>query len=126
MPMDWAAYDAYFWRKDASQLAPEHLELVRTVLRGAEGRPAASDVSERRPTPAAAADGAAAAAEAAADGAAAEAAAEGPRYPKSFQEVCEMLQRGEPLPGVRDIPNTLSALPPTPPTLAPRRKPWEK
>ena len=40
-------------------------------------------------------------------------------------EVAGYIQRGEPLPGVKQIPPTLSDQPPTPSAMQPRRKPWE-
>lgn len=40
-------------------------------------------------------------------------------------EVAAMIQRGEPLPGVKQIPSTLSDQPPAPPAMKPRAKPWE-
>ncbi|KAJ3064219.1 hypothetical protein HDU99_004536 [Rhizoclosmatium hyalinum] len=49
-----------------------------------------------------------------------------PTYPKSFAEICELVARGEPIPGIRLIPTTvhdrsLASVP----QLAPRLKPWE-
>ncbi|KAI8820460.1 uncharacterized protein EV422DRAFT_71105 [Fimicolochytrium jonesii] len=46
-------------------------------------------------------------------------------YPRSFQEICEMIAKGEQVPGIRDIPNKLQEARPSSSTLAPRKKPWE-
>ena len=43
----------------------------------------------------------------------------------SLAEVMELVQRGEPVPGIRQIPSTLSEEKPTPSTMQPRPKPWE-
>ncbi|TPX32067.1 hypothetical protein SmJEL517_g04787 [Synchytrium microbalum] len=51
---------------------------------------------------------------------------EQPKYPRSFAELCEMVARGEPIPGIRQIPNKLNEGTPSQATLAPRKKPWEK
>ncbi|KND00906.1 uncharacterized protein SPPG_04006 [Spizellomyces punctatus DAOM BR117] len=48
-----------------------------------------------------------------------------PQYPRSFQELCEMVARGEEVPGIRTIPNKINEAPPSESHLAPRRKPWE-
>ncbi|KAJ3090498.1 hypothetical protein HK102_003528 [Quaeritorhiza haematococci] len=50
---------------------------------------------------------------------------EQPRYPKSFFELVEMIQKGEPIPGIRQIPNKLNESPPSSANLKPRKKPWE-
>ncbi|RKO86568.1 hypothetical protein BDK51DRAFT_5637, partial [Blyttiomyces helicus] len=55
-----------------------------------------------------------------------EGAADGePRYPRSFHELCEMVARGEPIPGIRTIPDKLNDAPPSVSVLGQRRKPWE-
>ncbi|ORY04204.1 hypothetical protein K493DRAFT_57368 [Basidiobolus meristosporus CBS 931.73] len=50
----------------------------------------------------------------------------GPEYPKSFQEICELIASGKPIPGIKQIPNKLSEVTPSESTLKPRPKPWEK
>ncbi|KAF9168673.1 hypothetical protein DFQ26_002573 [Actinomortierella ambigua] len=49
-----------------------------------------------------------------------------PTYPKSFQEICELIASGQPIPGIRQIPNNLAEGTPSETKLAPRQKPWEK
>ncbi|KAG0243113.1 hypothetical protein BGW41_002975 [Actinomortierella wolfii] len=49
-----------------------------------------------------------------------------PTYPKSFQEICELIASGKPIPGIRQIPNNLAEGTPSEAKMAPRRKPWEK
>ncbi|KAG0346215.1 hypothetical protein BG004_002162 [Podila humilis] len=49
-----------------------------------------------------------------------------PSYPKSFQEICELIASGKPIPGIRQIPNNLAEGTPSSPKLAPKRKPWER
>ncbi|KAJ3296745.1 hypothetical protein HK104_001255 [Borealophlyctis nickersoniae] len=49
-----------------------------------------------------------------------------PPYPRSFHELCEMVARGEPIPGIRKIPDKLSEEKPSTSVMAPRKKPWEK
>lgn len=46
-------------------------------------------------------------------------------YPTSFAEIVELITSGKPIPGIREIPNTLNAAPPTQSTVQQRRKPWE-
>ncbi|KAJ3166261.1 hypothetical protein HDU88_003485 [Geranomyces variabilis] len=47
-------------------------------------------------------------------------------YPRSFQEICEMVARGDEVPGIRQIPDKLNDAPPSTSALGPRKKPWEK
>ncbi|KAG0281822.1 hypothetical protein BGZ95_009759 [Linnemannia exigua] len=49
-----------------------------------------------------------------------------PSYPKSFQEICELIASGKPIPGIRQIPNNLAEGTPSEAKLAPKLKPWEK
>ncbi|KAF9144684.1 hypothetical protein BGX30_011884 [Mortierella sp. GBA39] len=49
-----------------------------------------------------------------------------PTYPKSFQEICELIASGKPIPGIRQIPNNLAEGVPSEAKLAPKLKPWEK
>ncbi|EPS43005.1 hypothetical protein H072_3004 [Dactylellina haptotyla CBS 200.50] len=46
-------------------------------------------------------------------------------YPTSFAQIVELITSGKPIPGIREIPNTINAAPPTQSTLQQRRKPWE-
>lgn len=51
---------------------------------------------------------------------------EQPQYPKSFQEICELVAQGKPIPGMRIIPNTvLDPSIASESTLKPRKKLWE-
>ncbi|KAK0386470.1 hypothetical protein NLU13_6305 [Sarocladium strictum] len=53
---------------------------------------------------------------------------EEPSYPMAFAEMIKLLQEGKPIPGIREIPNTIAREPNTKPVggrPAPR-KPWEK
>ncbi|KAJ3156180.1 hypothetical protein HDU86_004148 [Geranomyces michiganensis] len=47
-------------------------------------------------------------------------------YPRSFQEICEMVARGDEVPGIRQIPDRLNDAAPSASALGPRKKPWEK
>ncbi|KAI9017473.1 hypothetical protein BC832DRAFT_588735 [Gaertneriomyces semiglobifer] len=49
-----------------------------------------------------------------------------PQYPRSFQELCEMVAKGEEIPGIRTIPNKINEESPSQSVLRPRKKPWEK
>ncbi|KAI9144243.1 hypothetical protein BKA69DRAFT_1122494 [Paraphysoderma sedebokerense] len=49
-----------------------------------------------------------------------------PSYPKTFQEVIELVTAGKPVPGIRHIPNILNTEEPSKSVLKPRPKPWEK
>lgn len=49
-----------------------------------------------------------------------------PEYPKSFQEIMELLEKGIPVPGIKVIPDRLHDQPPSQPSMAPRKKPWEE
>ena len=44
----------------------------------------------------------------------------------TFQEVMDLVMKGEPVPGVRKIPDQVHEGPASTPTLQPRRKPWEQ
>jgi len=48
-----------------------------------------------------------------------------PKYPKSFYEICEMIAKGLPIPGIRQIPNKINEGTPSKPSMKPRPKPWE-
>ncbi|KAF9954445.1 hypothetical protein BGZ72_004582 [Mortierella alpina] len=48
-----------------------------------------------------------------------------PSYPKSFQEICELIASGKPIPGIRQIPNNLAEGTPSEAKLAPKLKPWQ-
>ncbi|KAA8571782.1 hypothetical protein MFRU_035g00280 [Monilinia fructicola] len=47
-------------------------------------------------------------------------------YPPSFAEIVAMIQAGVPIPGIRDIPDTVLTDQGTKPVARKRRKPWEK
>ncbi|KAF9206830.1 hypothetical protein BGZ49_001722 [Haplosporangium sp. Z 27] len=49
-----------------------------------------------------------------------------PSYPKSFQEICELIAAGKPIPGIRQIPNNLAEGTPSEAKLTPKLKPWEQ
>ncbi|KAF9940857.1 hypothetical protein BGZ65_005880 [Modicella reniformis] len=49
-----------------------------------------------------------------------------PNYPKSFQEICELIASGQPIPGIRQIPNNLAEGTPSESRMAPKLKPWEQ
>ncbi|KAF9343445.1 hypothetical protein BGX34_006764 [Mortierella sp. NVP85] len=49
-----------------------------------------------------------------------------PTYPKSFQEICELIAAGKPIPGIRQIPDNLAEGTPSESKLAPKLKPWEQ
>jgi len=46
--------------------------------------------------------------------------------PASFAEIVALIQSGEPIPGIRDIPDTVLTGRGSESTRAPRRKPWER
>ena len=46
--------------------------------------------------------------------------------PASFQEVMELIKEGKPIPGIKDIPDTVLEGQGTASTFAQRRKPWER
>ncbi|KAJ3412394.1 hypothetical protein HDV05_000814 [Chytridiales sp. JEL 0842] len=47
-----------------------------------------------------------------------------PKYPKTFAELCAMVARGEPIPGIKQIPDTVHGTASVA-KIKPRRKPWE-
>ncbi|KAF9431134.1 hypothetical protein BGZ76_000530 [Entomortierella beljakovae] len=49
-----------------------------------------------------------------------------PSYPKSFQEICDLIAAGKPIPGIRQIPSNLAEGTPSEAKLQPKPKPWEK
>ncbi|KAJ6262191.1 hypothetical protein Dda_2996 [Drechslerella dactyloides] len=52
-------------------------------------------------------------------------APDGTPYPISFAQIVELITSGKPIPGIKEIPNTLNSAPPTQSTAQQRRKPWE-
>ncbi|GAA5917538.1 hypothetical protein JCM8208_005068 [Rhodotorula glutinis] len=48
-----------------------------------------------------------------------------PPYPPTFAELAALIASGEPIPGIRDIPDELAPEPPSEPKAPARRKPWE-
>lgn len=51
---------------------------------------------------------------------------EPPPYPMSFQEIVELISTGKPIPGIKDIPDTLLEGQSSESSKQARRKPWEK
>ncbi|KXS13862.1 hypothetical protein M427DRAFT_58119, partial [Gonapodya prolifera JEL478] len=51
---------------------------------------------------------------------------DGPRYPKSFQDLVQMLADGKPIPGIKTIPDTLAESAPSEAKIQARKKPWER
>ncbi|KAL9045003.1 MAG: hypothetical protein Q9214_001903 [Letrouitia sp. 1 TL-2023] len=47
-------------------------------------------------------------------------------YPTSFSQIVELITNGEPIPGIKEIPDTLLTGQESVPTTAKRTKPWEK
>lgn len=47
-------------------------------------------------------------------------------YPPTFSQIVDLITTGQPIPGIKDIPDTVLAGQETQPTTAKRRKPWEK
>lgn len=46
--------------------------------------------------------------------------------PASFAEICEMIAEGKPIPGIKDIPDTILEGQASESTTGKRKKPWEK
>ncbi|KAL9029479.1 MAG: hypothetical protein Q9196_002279 [Gyalolechia fulgens] len=47
-------------------------------------------------------------------------------YPPSFSQIVELITKGEPIPGIKEVPSTLLTGQESAPTTAKRKKPWEK
>ncbi|KAL8838026.1 MAG: hypothetical protein Q9170_002307 [Blastenia crenularia] len=47
-------------------------------------------------------------------------------YPSSFSEIVELITKGEPIPGIKDVPDTLLTGQESTAVTAKRKKPWEK
>ncbi|KAL8853332.1 MAG: hypothetical protein Q9221_001808 [Calogaya cf. arnoldii] len=47
-------------------------------------------------------------------------------YPSSFSQIVDLITKGEPIPGIKEIPDTLLAGQESLPATAKRKKPWEK
>ena len=47
-------------------------------------------------------------------------------YPVSFSEIVELITTGQPIPGIKEVPDTLLEGQASRPTTAKRKKPWEK
>ncbi|KAK8200850.1 hypothetical protein M8818_006167 [Zalaria obscura] len=46
--------------------------------------------------------------------------------PATFAQICEMIAEGKPIPGIKDIPDTVLEGQATQSTATPRKKPWER
>ncbi len=46
-------------------------------------------------------------------------------YPPTFSQIVDLITTGQPIPGIKDIPDTVLAGQETQPTTAKRKKPWE-
>jgi hypothetical protein len=46
-------------------------------------------------------------------------------YPKSFAEIVELITTGKPIPGIKEIPDTILEAPKVQATAPVRKKPWE-
>ncbi|KAL9097798.1 MAG: hypothetical protein Q9165_000124 [Trypethelium subeluteriae] len=51
---------------------------------------------------------------------------QGAPYPASFAQVVELISSGQPIPGIKEIPDTVLAGQGTESSTAKRKKPWEK
>ena len=47
-------------------------------------------------------------------------------YPSSFSRIVDLITKGEPIPGIKEIPDTLLVGQESSPATAKRKKPWEK
>jgi len=47
-------------------------------------------------------------------------------YPTSFSQIVELITNGQPIPGIKEVPNTVLEGQATQTTTAKRKKPWEK
>ena len=47
-------------------------------------------------------------------------------YPPTFSQIVDLITNGQPIPGIKEIPDTVLAGQETKPTTAKRKKPWEK
>lgn len=47
-------------------------------------------------------------------------------YPPTFSQIVDLISTGLPIPGIKDIPDTVLAGQETQPSTAKRKKPWEK
>lgn len=46
-------------------------------------------------------------------------------YPTSFSQIVDLITKGEPIPGIKEVPDTLLTGQQSAPTAAKRKKPWE-
>jgi len=47
-------------------------------------------------------------------------------YPTSFSQIVELITNGQPIPGIKDVPDTVLEGQASQPSIAKRKKPWEK
>ena len=47
-------------------------------------------------------------------------------YPTSFSQIVELITSGDPIPGIKEVPDTVLQGRSSQPTTVERRKPWEK
>lgn len=48
------------------------------------------------------------------------------RYPTSFSRIVELITSGQPVPGIKDVPDTLLSGQDSPAVTVIRKKPWEQ
>lgn len=51
---------------------------------------------------------------------------EAPPYPKSFNDIVELITSGKPIPGIKEIPDVVNDAPASVSARAERKKPWER
>ena len=47
-------------------------------------------------------------------------------YPTSFEQIVELISTGQPIPGIKDVPDTVLEGQASQPSAARRKKPWDK
>lgn len=47
-------------------------------------------------------------------------------YPTSFSQIIELITNGHPIPGIKEVPDTILEGQASQPSTAKRKKPWEK
>ena len=55
-----------------------------------------------------------------------EAVAAEARYPTSFSQIVELITSGQPVPGIKDVPDTVLLGQESPAVIVKRKKPWEQ
>jgi Family of unknown function (DUF5572) len=111
---------------NGSTLSPTPTTLASTSIAPISGEASTEATTPLAPTEGDALGGGETAAQAAVPATASTAAPDATPYPTSFAHIVELITTGQPIPGIKEIPDTVLEGEKSESTAARRKKPWEK